>query len=173
MSNKVPWKTRMLICLPVTSRPLVFQQKEAVLSPCNFATILLTAFILDFYLPWTSRPREMEDPFTTPHEIVWQVAHEDKVCADIFCVKRDTSWWLISFSLVGPDMDSDAKICPKPWFGLDTDSFGNVCVCKSTTILTQMMADEFNFLWSEIPNSIACRGRCRSNSFSRPIRTTW
>ena len=31
-------------------------QKEAVLSPCNFATGHLIAFILNFYLPWTSRP---------------------------------------------------------------------------------------------------------------------
>ena len=56
MGNKVPWKTGMLIYLPVTSRPLISLQKEAVLSPCNFATAHLTACILNFYLPWTSRP---------------------------------------------------------------------------------------------------------------------
>ena len=56
MGNKVPWKTGMLIYLRVTSRPLIFLQKEAVLSPCNFATGHLTACILDFCLPWTSRP---------------------------------------------------------------------------------------------------------------------
>ena len=39
MGNKVLWKTGMLIYLPVTSRPLISLQKEAVLSPCNFATI--------------------------------------------------------------------------------------------------------------------------------------
>ena len=56
MGNKVPWKGGMLIYLPVTSRPLISLQKEAVLLPCNFATAHLTACILYFYLPWASRP---------------------------------------------------------------------------------------------------------------------
>ena len=56
MGNEVPWKTGMLIYLPVTSRPLISLQKEAVSSPCNFATTHLTACILDFYLPSTSQP---------------------------------------------------------------------------------------------------------------------
>ena len=60
MGNEVPWKTGMLIYLPqrlpVTSRPLISPQKEAVLSPCNFATAHLTACILNFHLPSTSRP---------------------------------------------------------------------------------------------------------------------
>ena len=56
MGNKVPWKTGVPIYLPVTSRPLISLQKEAVLHPCNFATTHLTARILNFYLPWTSRP---------------------------------------------------------------------------------------------------------------------
>ena len=43
MGNKVPWKTGMPIYLPVTSRPLISLQKEAVSSPCNFATAHLTA----------------------------------------------------------------------------------------------------------------------------------
>ena len=51
MGNKVPWKTGMLIYLPVTLRPLISLQKEAVVSPCNFATAHLTARILKFYLP--------------------------------------------------------------------------------------------------------------------------
>ena len=38
MGSKVRWKIGMLIYLPVTSRPLISLQKEAVLSPCNFAT---------------------------------------------------------------------------------------------------------------------------------------
>ena len=46
----------MLIHLPVTLRPLIFPQKEAFLSSCNFATTHLTARILKFYLPLTSRP---------------------------------------------------------------------------------------------------------------------
>ena len=54
MGNGVPWKMGMLLHLPVTSRPLISLQKEAVLSPCNFATTHLTACILNFYLP--SRP---------------------------------------------------------------------------------------------------------------------
>ena len=66
MGHKVPWKTGMLICHLVTSRPLIFTQKEAVLSPCNFATARLTASILHFYLPLTSQPHEMEDPFAMP-----------------------------------------------------------------------------------------------------------
>ena len=56
MGHKVPWKIVMLIYLPATSRPLIFLQKEAVLSPSSFATTHLTAFILNFYLPLTSRP---------------------------------------------------------------------------------------------------------------------
>ena len=56
MGNKVPWKIGVLIYLPVTSRPLISLQEEAVLSPCNFATTHLTACILIFYLCWTSRP---------------------------------------------------------------------------------------------------------------------
>ena len=55
MGHKVPWKTGVLICHPVTSR-LIFPQKEAVLSPCNFATTHLTASILNLYLPLTSQP---------------------------------------------------------------------------------------------------------------------
>ena len=47
MGNKVPWKIGMLIYLPVTSRAPVSLQKEAVLSPCNFAT----ACILKMFLP--------------------------------------------------------------------------------------------------------------------------
>ena len=46
----IPWKIGMLICHLVTSRPLIFLQKQAG-SPCNFATANLTAFILYFYLP--------------------------------------------------------------------------------------------------------------------------
>ena len=41
---------------PCNSRPLIFPLKEAVLSPCNFATTHWTASILSFYLPCTSRP---------------------------------------------------------------------------------------------------------------------
>ena len=51
MGNKVPWKTGVLVYLPVTSRPLISLQKEAVLSPCNLVTTHLTACILNFYLP--------------------------------------------------------------------------------------------------------------------------
>ena len=51
MGNQVPWKTGVLIYLPVTSRPLISLQKGAFLSPCNFATTHLTACILNFYLP--------------------------------------------------------------------------------------------------------------------------
>ena len=51
IGNKVPWKTGVLIYLHVASRPLISLQKEAVLSPCNFATTHLTACILSFYLP--------------------------------------------------------------------------------------------------------------------------
>ena len=40
------------------------------------------------------------------------------------------------------------------------------------TILTQMMADEFNSLWSEIQNYIA-EADGRSNSCARLFRITW
>ena len=61
--NKVPWRIGMLIYLPVTSRPLMSPQKEAVsLSPCNFATAHLTACMLTFYLPWTSRMKRTGAP---------------------------------------------------------------------------------------------------------------
>ena len=65
--NTVPWKTGMLIYLPVTSRPLIFLQKEAVLSPCHFATTHLTACVLNFCLPWTSRPMEWR---TLSHRLI-------------------------------------------------------------------------------------------------------
>ena len=48
MSNEVPWKIWMLVYLAATLRPLIFLQKEEPLSPCNFATALLTACILYF-----------------------------------------------------------------------------------------------------------------------------
>ena len=41
-----------------------------------------------------------------------------------------------------------------------------------TTILTEIMADELNFLRPEIGNYKA-EGRCRFNSYPRPIRITW
>ena len=46
----------MLICHPVTSRPLIFLQKEAALSHWNFAIAHLMAFILNFVscLFWVS-----------------------------------------------------------------------------------------------------------------------
>ena len=64
MGNKVPWKTGTLIYLPATARPLISLQKEAVLSPCNFATAHLTACILNFYLPLT--PPFFVHPFFCP-----------------------------------------------------------------------------------------------------------
>ena len=56
MGHKVPWEIGILICHPVTSRSLIFLQKGAVSSTCNFATTHLTACILNFHLPLTSRP---------------------------------------------------------------------------------------------------------------------
>ena len=66
MGNKVPWKIGTLIYLPVPSRPFISLQKEAVLSPCNFTTAHLTACILTFYLPLTSRPMKRRTLFATP-----------------------------------------------------------------------------------------------------------
>ena len=60
MGKKVPWKTGMLISLPVTSRPVIFLQKEAVSSPCNFATTHLTACIL-ISPPFNFATHEMDD----------------------------------------------------------------------------------------------------------------
>ena len=62
MGRRVPWKIGMLMFHPVTSRPLIFVWKEAVLSPCNFGTTRLTAFLLDFYLLVTSRPMKWRTP---------------------------------------------------------------------------------------------------------------
>ena len=56
MGHKVPWKTGILIYLPVTSRPLIFLQKEAVLALCNFANTNLTACIQISCLPLTYWP---------------------------------------------------------------------------------------------------------------------
>ena len=70
MGNKVPWKTGVLNYFPVTLRPLISLQKEAFLSPCNFATAHMTACILNFCLPWTSRPMKREDPFATPQIMI-------------------------------------------------------------------------------------------------------
>ena len=77
MGNKVPWKTGMLIYLPVTSRPLIFLLlKGAVLSPCNFATARLTACILNFLSPLNFATHEMEDAYATP-QLLWGAG---KVC---------------------------------------------------------------------------------------------
>ena len=59
MGNKVPCKTGMLIYLPVTSWALISLQKEAVLSPCNFATTQLAFWIfisLELRDPWNGGP---------------------------------------------------------------------------------------------------------------------
>ena len=56
MGHKVTSKIGMIIYHPVTSRPLVFLQKEAASSPCNFATAHLTALCLHLYLSLTLRP---------------------------------------------------------------------------------------------------------------------
>ena len=55
MGHKVLQKIRMLVYLRVTSQPLIFLQKEAVLFPEVFATARLTACVLKFCLPLTSR----------------------------------------------------------------------------------------------------------------------
>ena len=47
-SPKFQETRRGLLYLPVTSRPLIFSQKEAFLSPFTFATTRLTACILNF-----------------------------------------------------------------------------------------------------------------------------
>ena len=67
MGNKVPWKTGVLISLPVTSRPLISLQKDAVLSPFNLATTHLTAYILNGLSPLNFAAHATEDPFATPH----------------------------------------------------------------------------------------------------------
>ena len=69
IGNKVPWKIGMLIYLPVTSRPLISLQKEAILSPCNFATTHLTACIL-ILNPLNFVTHETEDPFATPQNVL-------------------------------------------------------------------------------------------------------
>ena len=56
MGNKVPWKTGMLIYLPVISRPLISCRKNQFYLPVTSRPAILTASILNFYLPSTSRP---------------------------------------------------------------------------------------------------------------------
>ena len=68
MANKVPWKTGMLIYLPGTSRPLISLQKEAISSPCNFATAHWTACTLNFLCPFNFATHETEDPLATPQQ---------------------------------------------------------------------------------------------------------
>ena len=75
MGNKAPWKIGMTINLPVTSRPLISLQKEAVPSPCNFATTHLTACILTFLCPLNFATHETEDPFATPQNSSQQIIY--------------------------------------------------------------------------------------------------
>ena len=63
MGHEVSWNIG--ICHPVTSRPLIFPQQDAVLSPCNFAATHLIACILQCFL-LSFATHEMEDPFATP-----------------------------------------------------------------------------------------------------------
>ena len=53
--SKDPWKTGMLIYLPVTSQPLISCRKKRFFPPCNFTTTHLAACVLKFYLPLTSQ----------------------------------------------------------------------------------------------------------------------
>ena len=76
MGHKVPWKTGMLICHPVTSRPRAFLQKKSVLSHCNFATTHLAACILNFYLPVTSRPMNWRTLSQRPNSASPKVSHK-------------------------------------------------------------------------------------------------
>ena len=63
---------------------------------------------------------------------------------------------------------------------LDTQLSNVICqhigyICQideqTTTILTQIVADEFNSLFGKA--ELHCRGRCRFISCSRPIGVTW
>ena len=83
MGNKVPWKIGVLMYLPVTSRPLISLQKEAVLSPCNFVTTHLTACILNFYLPWTLRPMKRRTLSQRPICSLLKSRWSDKICTTI------------------------------------------------------------------------------------------
>ena len=93
MGNKVPWKTGVLIYLPVTSRPFISLQKEAVLSPCNFATAHLTACILNCYISWTSRPMKRRTLRNAPMSpFCWRVPNPPG--ANPLVVERATSdYW--------------------------------------------------------------------------------
>ena len=78
-----------------TSRPLIFLQKEAVLSPCNFfATTHLTAFILHFYLPVTSRPMK----WGTPSRLNQDGFDQDK--GQKSAIPRRRLHWMFSFFLL-------------------------------------------------------------------------
>ena len=66
MDSKVPWKTGVLIYLPVFSQPLVFLAERS----SNFATTHLTVCILDFYLPCTSRPMKRRTLSQRPKNVM-------------------------------------------------------------------------------------------------------
>ena len=68
MGNKAPWKTGMLIYDPVTLRPLIFLQKEAFLSPCNFANRPFGSLHSFFFLSLTSAPMKWRTPSQRPKE---------------------------------------------------------------------------------------------------------
>ena len=61
------WKIVMPICHPVTSQPLIFLQKEAVLSPRHFATTHLRAVNLNVLSPFNFATHEMGGPFRNAH----------------------------------------------------------------------------------------------------------
>ena len=63
MGHKVPWKIGMLICHPVTARPLIFLQKEAILSPCKLRDHPFAILHSEVLSPLNFATHEMEDPF--------------------------------------------------------------------------------------------------------------
>ena len=68
MGHKVPWKTRVLICHPMTSRPLIFLQKGAVSSPCDCTTTHLTAFHSALSSPCAIWLQKMAGEFSMPSD---------------------------------------------------------------------------------------------------------
>ena len=68
MGNKVPWKTGVLIYLPVTLRPTHFPAERS-----SFITLQLRDHPFDslhseFLSPLNFATHETEDPFATPHK---------------------------------------------------------------------------------------------------------
>ena len=160
MGNKVPWKTGVLIYLPVTSRPLISLQKEAVLSPCNFATTRLTACILNFYLPWTSRPMKRRTLSQRPnifgrlvHNFAWKlVSRTSKQVSRKLGHYGNRGFRMITLEATEqPNNQSHPKESTKSRFSGDRDFFQNQLNIKTCEPLLRVQFPPVGLSYSNCP----------------------